>query len=242
MEIRGGSGAAPTLEAHSDAGELPLRQTPPTADLMMPSHPATTRSEPVGWAEVPRAVATVLLTVYLVGLGLTVVGNSGSGASLLVAVIKGRLYSPWMVPAWLDLGFDHPITYGQQTDADHGLEFRVHGAEDWQTALGTNTGGPRAARWQRLLRAVVASEQEPGREGLLPAGFGAAVFAACGSDDVDLRVVIRPRPERQLPLAVSDPVVAYQARLRQLSGGELQLIKREARREVAPVAAPGGTP
>jgi hypothetical protein len=208
----------------------------------MSSEPtAATRPEPAGWGEVPRAVATVLLAVYLVGLGLTVVGNSGSGASLLVAVIKGRLFSPWLVPAWLDLGFDHPITYGQQTDADHWLEVRPQGETAWQTGLGTSTGGPRAVRWQRLLRTVVASEQEPGREGLLPAGFGAAVFAACGSDDVELRIMIQPRPERQLPLAVPDPVVAYQARLRRLSGGDLQLIKTEARREVAPVA-PGGTP
>ena len=209
----------------------------------MPSQPTTaTRTEQTGWGEVPRAVATVLLAVYLVGLGLTVVGNSGSGASLLVGVIKGRLFSPWLVPAWLDLGFDHPITYGQQADADHWLEVRPHGDTTWQAGPGVSTSGPRAARWQRLLRAVVSSEQEPGREGLLPAGFGTALFAACGSDDVDLRIMIRPRPERQLPLAVPDPVAIYQARLRQLSGGELQLIKTEARREVAPVVAPGGTP
>jgi hypothetical protein len=187
-------------------------------------------------------VATVLLAVYLVGLGLTVMSNSGSGGSLLIGVIKGRLFSPWLVPAWLDLGFDHPITYGQQADADHRLEVRAHGDETWQAGPGANTGGPRAARWQRLLRAVVASEQEPGREGVLPAGFGTALFAACGSDDVDVRILIQPRPERQLPLALADPMVAYQARLRRLSGGELQLIKTEAHREVAPVAPAGETP
>jgi len=210
----------------------------------MPAEPAAvTKSEPAGWGDLPRAVATVLLAVYLVGLGLTVAGNSGSGASLLVSVIKGRLFSPWLVPAWLDLGFDHPVTYGQQADADHRLEVRPHGEPVWQAGPGGNTSGPRAARWQRLLRAVVSSEQEPGREGLLPAGFGTAVFAACGSEDIDLRIMIQPRPERQLPLAVPDPVVAYAARLRRLSGGELQLIKTEARREVAPVASPGrGTP
>ena len=209
---------------------------------MQAQPPRSTTPERAGWGELPRAVATVLLTVYLVGPGLTVVGNTGSGTSLIVAVIKGRLFSPWLVPAWLDLGFDHPVSYGQQADADHWLEVRPHGDETWQKGPGANTSGPRAIRWQRLLRAVVASEQESGREGLLPAGFGAALFNACNSDDVDLRVMIQLRPERQLPQALPDPVLAYQGRLRRLSGGELQLIKTEARREVAPVAQPGGTP
>jgi hypothetical protein len=241
-EITGSSGAGPVSKAHSCDGyqlELQLLQS----GNLMHTQPATaTTPDRAGWGELPRAVATVLLAVYLVGLGLTVAGNSGSGGSLLIGVIKGRLFSPWLVPAWLDLGFDHPVTYGQQADADHRLEVRPHGDEIWQAGPGTNTGGPRAARWQRLLRAVVASEQEPGREGLLPAGFGTALFAACGSDDVDIRILIQPRPERQLPLALADPVVAYQARLRRLSSGELQLIKTEAHREVAPVAPAGETP
>ena len=193
-----------------------------------------------GWGELPRAVATVCLVVYLVGLGLTVVGNTGSGASLIVSVVKGRLFSPLLVPPWLDLGFDHPVTYGQQADADHQLELRSHGAAGWQAGPGATAAGPAATRWQRLFRTVSTSEQEPGRQGLLPAGFAATLFAASGSEDIDLRIVVQPRPERQLPLATPEPVVAYQARLRRLSSGELQLIKTEARREVAPVAAPAG--
>ena len=59
------------------------------------------------WGEVSRSLATLVLVVYLTGLGLSVACNSGSGSSLLLGVVKERLFSFWNVPPWLDLGFDY---------------------------------------------------------------------------------------------------------------------------------------
>ena len=75
-------------------------------------------------SEPTQAAVSVAIAVYLLGLVLSILGNSVSGSSALVRTIKGRLYSPWMAPAWLDLGFDHPLTYGRPEDADHLIEVR----------------------------------------------------------------------------------------------------------------------
>jgi len=188
------------------------------------------------WGEMPRAVATALLAFYLTGLALTVIGNTSSGSALLVNVVKGRLFSPWMTPAWLDLGFDYFFTYAQPTDAALRLEVRPHGDAPWKSTPGAMATGPRAVRWQRLFQAILASEAEPGREGLLPASVGAGLFDWCGSEeDIDLQLLVIPQPDRQAPLAAANPAVLYAARVRRLAGGEVQLIKTEARREVAPV-------
>ena len=55
------------------------------------------------------------------------------------------------------------------------------------------------------------------------------------SNDIDLRILVEPRPERQLPIDTPAPRVLYETRVRKLAGGDIQLIKSEHRREVAPV-------
>ena len=79
-------------------------------------------SERGSWGEIPRACATVFLAIYFTGLGLTVACNTSSGSSLLLSVVKGKLFSFWLVPPWLDLGFDYFLTYGQQADATRYLD------------------------------------------------------------------------------------------------------------------------
>jgi len=88
-------------------------------------------SERGSWGEIPRACATVFLAIYFTGLGLTVACNTSSGSSLLLSVVKGKLFSFWLVPPWLDLGFDYSFAYGQQADAAHYLELREYGKENW---------------------------------------------------------------------------------------------------------------
>ena len=197
-------------------------------------------SERGSWGEIPRACATVFLAIYFTALGLTVACNTSSGSSLLLSVVKGKLFSFWLVPPWLDLGFDYPLAYGQQSDAAHYLELREHGTENWIKLSGIDEDHSQSIRWQRLLRSVVASEEEAGREGLLPAGFSEAAFSLCESDDIFLRIFVQPRPERQLPLDNPAPIVLYEARLRRLAGGDIQLIKSEHRREMAPVISGSG--
>ena len=147
-------------------------------------------SERGTWGEIPRACATVFLAIYFTGLGLTVACNTSSGSSLLLSVVKGKLFSFWLVPPWLDLGFDYFFAYGQQADAAHYLELREHGKENWIKPSWVDGNYLQSIRWQRLLRSVVASEEEAGREGLLPAGFSEAAFAMCESDDIGQARVI----------------------------------------------------
>jgi hypothetical protein len=187
------------------------------------------------WGEMPRACATVLLAIYFTGLGLTVACNTSSGSSLLLSVVKGKLFSFWLVPPWLDLGFDYFLTYGQQADATRYLELRKHGDENWLRLSGPNVNHQQSIRWQRLLHSVVSSEEEAGRESLLIEGFSGAAFRLCESIDIDLRILVEPRPERQLPIDTPAPSVLYEARVRKLAGGDIQLITSEHRREVAPV-------
>ena len=187
------------------------------------------------------AMASVVLAVYLVGLGLTIAGNSVSGSSALVRTIKQRLFSPWMGPAWLDLGFDHPLTYGLPEDSDHALEVRR-----FQVDGGAEKGGPlrlpgdrtgeRAARWRRLARRIASAATD---ETAVPlaADVGQGTFEAVGGEDVAVRAVRWPLEEREAPSEASRPVKPYEARVR-LIDGEVQLVELggEAKRgELAPV-------
>lgn len=182
------------------------------------------------------AVTTLALAAYLLGLVLSIAGNSGSGSSALVRTVKSRLFSPWLVPAWLDLGFDYRLTYGQPEDADHVVEVRRTGdaAAGATLRLPGTRGGERAARWRRLARAVATSVDDPDRDGLLPTAIGLGTFDDLGSQDVGLRVLRRPLPERTGVASPPEPEEVYAARVR-LVGGEIQLIKTEARGEVAPL-------
>lgn len=184
---------------------------------------------------VTRAVATVAIAVYLLGLLLSIVGNTGSGSSAVVRTIKSRLFAPWMVPAWLDLGFDYRLTYGGEEDGDFQIEVRRRGDETTEPLLlpGRLTG-ERAARWRRLARALAADDAD--RAGVLAAAVGRGTFGKIGSEDLVVRVLRTPLADRggQPPAAVQ----AYAARVRMV-GGEVQLLRTEPRGEVAPLVRPG---
>lgn len=192
-------------------------------------------------SERTMAVASVAIAFYLVGLVLTIAGNSVSGSSALVRTIKQRLFSPWMGPAWLDLGFDHPLTYGVPEDADHGIEIRRFekrgdGATGGPLRLPGDRTGERAARWRRLARRIASSSID---ETAVPlaAAVGQGGFDAVDAADVAVRVVRWPLEERQTSPQPPRPVKPYEARVR-LVDGEIQLIELggEAKRgELAPV-------
>jgi len=181
------------------------------------------------------AVASVGLAIYLVGLVLTIAGNTVSGSSPLVRTVKQRLFAPWMGPAWLDLGFDHPLTYGMPEDADHGLEVRRFGAAGDALRLPGDRWGERAARWRRLAGRIASAAVD---ETAVPlaAGVGQGAFQMLG-EDVAVRAVRWPLPDRRGPAAAPAPVKPYEARVR-LVDGEIQLVELggEAKRgELAPV-------
>ena len=183
---------------------------------------------------VTQAAVTVALAVYLVGLVLSIVGNTGSGSSAVVRTIKSRLFSPWMVPPWLDLGFDYRLTYGSDEDGDFSVEVRRQG--DGKAApvrLPGRLTGERAARWRRLARSIAVEDTD--RDGLLAAAVGRGMFDGVGAEDVTVRVLRTPLVDRGGPSPA--PVQASSARVRMV-GGELQLIRVEPRGEVAPLVRP----
>ena len=183
---------------------------------------------------VTQTAVTVALSIYLVGLVLSIVGNTGSGSSAVVRTIKSRLFSPWMVPPWLDLGFDYRLTYGSDEDGDFSVEVRRQG--DGKAApvrLPGRLTGERAARWRRLARSIAVEDTD--RDGLLAAAVGRGMFDDVGAEDVTVRVLRTPLVDRGGPLPA--PVQASSARVRMV-GGELQLIRTEPRGEVAPLVRP----
>ena len=208
-------------------------------------------SRPINHSTPPpmtQAAVTVALAVYLVGLVLSIVGNTGSGSSAVVRTIKSRLFAPWMVPPWLDLGFDYRLTYGSDEDGDFSLEVRRQGdAKTMPVRLPGLLTGERAARWRRLARSIALEDAD--RDGLLAAAVGRGMFdemfdkigAEMAAEDVAVRVVRTPLVDRGGPLTA--PVEASSARVRMV-GGELQLLRAEARGAVAPLVRPdaGGDP
>jgi hypothetical protein len=178
---------------------------------------------PTRLSETAQALASVALAAYLAGLVLTIAGNSLSGSSALVRTIKGRLFSPWMQPAWLDLGFDHPLTYGLPEDAPHELELRSREAGSKPVRLPGARTGERAARWRRLARAVAEAAAGDAAAPLV-GGIGGGAFAPLGSEDVTVRVLRPQLPDREAPPAERRPRVAHAARVRRVAG-ELQVLE-----------------
>jgi hypothetical protein len=203
------------------------------------SAPRTTPVEPRRPSEAAAAAITVAVCVYLCGLALSIIGNTGSGPSALVRVIKGRLFAPWLVPAWLDLGFEHRLTWGVPEDADHSLELRGQSAGGGPPlTLPGPGGGERAARWRRLARAIASDADGGDNAAILASAVAAGAFDDLGTEDVRIRVLRSPVPDRTA--AVPTPAEqAYAARVRRVAG-ELQLIKDEPRGEVAPLVRPAG--
>jgi hypothetical protein len=187
-------------------------------------------------SERTRAVVSVALAVYLLGLLLTIVGNTGRGSSAVVRTIKGRLFAPWMVPPWLDLGFDYRLTYGMDEDADHSLEVRRQGDPNAAAVrLPGRLTGERAARWRRLARAMAAVDDDSDRDGLLASAVGRGMFDELGAEDLIVSIVRTPLADRDGP--PRSPAMAYSARVR-LVGGDVQLIRSEDRSELAPLVRP----
>ena len=189
---------------------------------------------------VTQAAVTAALAVLLLGLTLSIVGNTGSGSSAIVRTIKSRLFAPWMVPAWLDLGFDYRLTYGGEEDGGYALEVRRQGdAKAAPVRLPGRLTGERAARWRRLARSIAVEDAD--RDGLLAAAVGRGMFDDMRVEDVVVRVLRTPLVDRGGPPAKA--VQASSARVRMV-GGELQLLRAEPRGEVAPLVRPaagGGT-
>lgn len=208
----------------------------------MPKHssldtpPAAAEPASPALPELSRAAISVALACYLVGLVLTIAGNTASGSSALVSTVKGRLFAPWMVPAWLDLGFDYPLASGGAGVAHHALEIGPQAPAAGRAARfpGSRTG-TQAARWRRLARAVADAADDPDRGGPLAAAVGRGMFAALGGQDVAVKVVRTPPAERGAPPRAAE--AAYSARVR-LRDGELQLLRSEPQVELAPLVSP----
>lgn len=207
----------------------------------MPSRPHNAEESTVR-PEWMRPLVSAAILFYLAGLLLTMLGNTDAGTSRLVRTLKARLFSPLLVPAWLDLGFAHPLTHGEPDDADHRIEIGPHdraAGDALPLVLPGDLRGERAARWRRLARAIATEETTEADAADLAAAVGAWSFQRLGCADVDLRVLRSARPDRSDPTGVASDETAYTARVRRVAG-ELQLLKVEPRGEVAPlVPGPG---
>jgi len=200
----------------------------------MPSAATPSRSTAPA-SETVRGIVTVALVFYLGGLLLAVAGNTASGASALVRTIKSRLFSPLLVPAWLDLGFDVPLTYGLPEDADHSIELQdVRGTGAARRLPGLEFGGERAARWRRLARAIAAGDVLGDVPSHLATAVAAAGFSDLGTEDVTIRVVRPVLPEPRAVGGATRFERPLEARVRRV-GGELQLIRKEEVAAVAPL-------
>jgi len=207
---------------------------------MPASTPAQTPPPPL--SDAVRGGLTVALALYLLGLALCVVGNSGSGSSALVRTLKSKLFSPWMTPPWLDLGYDTRLTHGLAEDGDHRFEIRRlddPAAPEAVILPGPAMHGERAARWRRLARATAVSEADPEREALLPSAVSRGAFVPWYTNDVSLRVMRHLPPDwRDVIDGLADVTgrdeQAYAARVR-LVDGDVQLITSTPREELAPL-------
>ncbi len=184
----------------------------------------------------PTAVASVAIVVYLIGLVLTIAGNSTSGSSVLVRAVKGRLFSPWMQPAWLDLGFDHPLTFGFPEDAHHSLEVRSRSGKSVTMAYPGERSGEQAARWRRLARSIALAAAD-GDAASLVAGVAEGSFTELATEDAVVRIL---RPALTEPRSRSDDEPLTQphaSRVRRVAG-EIQVIELGGplkQQELAPV-------
>ena len=184
-----------------------------------------------------QAAATVAISLRLVGLGLAIATNSLSGSSALLGTIKSRLFSPLLAAAWLDLGFDTRLTYGLPDDADHELEVTSRDSPEAEPLSFPGVRrGEQAARWRRLARAIAMGEAD-GDGSVVAAGVGRGGFDDLGVEDVVVRVLRQPLPARTGAADTGVAEQVYDARVR-LVGGELQLIKDEAKSELAPLVKP----
>ena len=180
---------------------------------------------------------TVAISLMLVGLGLAIATNSLSGSSALLGTIKSRLFSPLLAAAWLDLGFDTRLTYGLPDDADHELEVTSRDSPEAEPLSFPGVRrGEQAARWRRLARAIAMGEAD-GDGSVVAAGVGRGGFDDLGVEDVVVRVLRQPLPARTGAADTGVAEQVYDARVR-LVGGELQLIKDEAKSELAPLVKP----
>lgn len=227
------------------------RRRPPGASFPPQGSARTGSEERAGQGVLPaagalpeslRGPATLLLVVYLVGLSLGVAGNTASGTSLLVGTIKDRLFAPWTVPLWLDLGHDTRLTYGLPEDADHHLEIRPAGKVAGRTSAPLRFPAPgdhseRGSRWRRLAVAAVLAEEDVEQAGALPGAIGAGSFAAAGDDDLVIRVVRTMAPDYEAARSPGLSETALEVRVRRRDG-ELQLIPIPPAEEVAPLVDP----
>lgn len=221
----------------------PSHSHPEDAVSAQPSRKTDPKSTPAGLpSEAFRGVVSILLSLYLFGCVLTVAGNSGSGSSLLVSTVKSKLFSPWMVPLWLDLGFDYRLTYGQLDDADHVIVVEPWNAAGEATTIrfpAAGSSGIAANRWRTLAGWLEPEAVPEDVSGLLPTAVAESLFDELGSEDLRVRCLRFAMPERSTFDAAAKPSLeqALVARVRRVAGS-VQLLPVEEQRDVAPVVSP----
>jgi len=206
--------------------------------------PAEPRSDDAPRADRPSeavcAAVTIALAAYLIGLVLAVATNSLGGSSPLLGTIKSRVFSPVLVPAWLDLGYDYRLTYGGLEDADHDLTIAAHDDASAAVERPGDRRGERAARWRRLARTIASGNfDEDGS--VVAAGAARGGFRLLQVGDVEITVDRLQPPERNASTLDATRQEASTARIRRVEG-DVQLIRKEPPSELAPRLRPAAPP
>lgn len=210
---------------------------PPTPDNRRDA--ASGSAEPRLPGETFRGLLSVAICFYFLGFLLTVAANSGSGSSALLRTVKTRLFSPWMVPAWLDIGFDQRLSYGLPDDADHLISVRPVAGGQAVRLPGPGMVGMRAARWRQIAGWLEPEAVDPDSQGLLATAIAAGLFEQLDSDDLMIesqRVVMPEMAAARAAGGLDEATLerAFAARVRSV-GGSVQMLPVEEQRDVAPV-------
>ncbi len=203
-------------------------------------------AEPRLPGETFRGLVSVAICFYFLGFLLTVAANSGSGSSALLRTVKTRLFSPWMVPAWLDIGFDHRLSYGLPDDADHRISVQPFAGGESVRLPEPGIVGLRAARWRRLAGWLEPEAVDPDSQGLLATAIAAGLFERLDSDDLMIesqRVVMPEMAAARAAGGLDEATLerAFAARVRSV-GGSVQMLPVEEQRDVAPVLPQADVP
>lgn len=216
--------------------------------------PSATPAPPTPPNESVRGIVSFLLFLHLFALAVAI--SSHWSASPLELALRNV---PGLRPYTQLLALDQPyvelyhLTYGMPIDTDHALiaELRMPDRSTLTVSVPPDGVWPaeRYARYARLATGVAEYAENEAAASLLPQAVAAHLLARHGATGGVIRCrrhylqspesVQSPRPVDHDPYNDAWYSVEYEAQIL-VSGGQVQLLKTESARDVAPAADSSG--